>query len=287
MFSVRLVVLGTLLTAFSGGALCGQAGNDLSQSDQDIAVQDDGELAQLEHIVYKFANEHHRELRQLLNNLKRKDEPKYVQALQQINLQIDRIERYREIDAERHELELKLWVARSKKSVMAAKLIVQEDAAADLQQQLNGLEEAAVERAALEKRLNNLRRNLTRLSNRLEQLVGEELKLYKSKIELDRTRILQRAVELDKYIQGFDPADADQIKRLANRELNRLRPSLSTPRDNTPRDNTPRDNTPRDNTPRDNKRDSDKEQGKDKLEPAKPGAGNSVEADKPAETAPR
>ena len=220
-------------------------------------AQEEAELLAMEHVVFKFANENHPELKQLLNYLKRNRGDAYGRALQNINKQINRLSRIQDADPLRHEIELELWTIRSRKSLYAAQVIVQQQSVERLREQYESLRpsddgktaeqgtesdakgddsaagnadgnnESPTEKAR--QRWVAATNGLQRTRERLSGAVVDELKVTRKKLELDRSRMIERLAALNKQINEFDFEDERRVERLVRAALNQIKPSLVTP----------------------------------------------------------
>lgn len=81
-----------------------------------------------------FAKQHHPELLELLDVLKAKRPNRYATAIRELYNTCESLNRIRERDPERYELELRLWKATSRIQVLAARLTMRDSA--DLEREL-------------------------------------------------------------------------------------------------------------------------------------------------------
>ena len=72
--------------------------------------------------VMKFASQHHRELADLLQQLKNKNSPQYQQAATALHGDVERLARMKQRSPDRYQLELALWKLDSHVKLMAARL---------------------------------------------------------------------------------------------------------------------------------------------------------------------
>ena len=120
--------------------------------------------------VMTFVKHHHAELSQLLVHLKENAPREYDRAVRDLFRTSERLAQLQERDSEAYELELRLWKARSRAQLLAARL--QMTSSDELRSQLR----AALDEE-IEMRLALLQRDRHRISDRLKNLEDQISKL--------------------------------------------------------------------------------------------------------------
>lgn len=141
-----------------------------------------------------FAKQHHPELLELLDALRRTHPLRYATAIRELYATCESLNRLRERDPERYEAELRLWKAMSRIQVLAARLTMGDDA--QLKDELRrAIEEQIDARIALQK----LARD--RLRARMEQL-------ERSIAEMERTRDVEVERRMKRILNLLDEGRA-------------------------------------------------------------------------------
>jgi len=129
--------------------------------------------AEHEAVVRAFVILNHRELDDVLTKLKSASKPEYEKAVRQIYVYAERLNRLKEDDPERHEIELRLWKIDSRVRLLTARMTVAEsdDAQDELKKAVTDEFDAKADMLKLEHR---------RYSARLKKLEAELARLEKS-----------------------------------------------------------------------------------------------------------
>ena len=136
--------------------------------------------------VLEFVGKNHVELSPLLKTLKQHKPQQYARALRDLSRVEQRLSGIRERDPERYSLELKIWQAKSRAEVVAAKLAVSDS---------------------------------DQLRKQLEKLVAQNLKFRVQLLRRDRRKQQDRLKNLNAQIEQFSSTEAidRQVKILTQK----------------------------------------------------------------------
>lgn len=147
-----------------------------------------------------FAEEHHPELAGLLRQLRTRNEREFDRAARQIVSTAERLERLRDRDAERYEIQLETWKLDSRIKLLAARLSMGDDPA--LEKQLAELvatridvrvRQLKLDREQLEQRLQTTAATIDRLESDREKAIERELRRIHTSLETMPTRDRDRS----------------------------------------------------------------------------------------------
>lgn len=153
-------------------------------------------LKQQESAVSDFVSENHAELAPLLESLKTHSPQQYSRAVRDLHRVQQRLASMRERDVDRHELELKIWQAKSRAQLLAAQLAVSDDES---------------------------------LHEQLEKLVAQHLKFRGQLMRRDRRRQQERLKKLNEQIEQL--AAPETLEREVETLVRAVRRGAQKPRD--------------------------------------------------------
>lgn len=129
-----------------------------------------------EQSALRFARKHHPELAQLLEQLQKKSATGFSRGIREVHLSAQRLERFREKQPARFELELQSWKLSSEIRLLTAKWVMSQDPA---------------------------------LEKQIQELLRERQQTQLERLRSDRERLLKRLQELDREIRnGTEEFDA-------------------------------------------------------------------------------
>ncbi len=146
---------------------------------------------QVESKIDAFVRKNHPELKKVLTYLKQNRNNDYYRAMMQIKKTADRLESYKKRDPERHRIELKMWQTQSRITLLAAEIAVN---------------------------------NNQSLKNKLRAAVREENRLKIRRIELERSRIVERLKRLNEQESKIDNLKPSAIEQIVKAQINRFKP---------------------------------------------------------------
>ena len=137
-----------------------------------------------------FAQQHHPELEQLIQSLKKSDRRQYRLAIQHLYTQSEKLARIRERSEERYLNALKVWQLDSRIRLMAARLSMTDDPTweAELKKLLEArhdlrLEQLEAEQIKLLERLSKVERDIAGMTDQKDEMLATELQRLKTKLE--------------------------------------------------------------------------------------------------------
>lgn len=137
-----------------------------------------------------FATQHHSELAELLQTLKRSNKSAYVDALKDVAREQDRLAKLADRDAERHALAVELWKLDSRIRLEMAKFAMNQDSERD---------------------------------QRVKALLKERFDVRRKALELDHKRAQTRVTKLEEQLATFGTNSEER----AAAELERLKKSVA------------------------------------------------------------
>ena len=176
--------------AFSTLALVALAATPLFGQPAEKQAADDAENREARALA--FVRLHHPELRDLLDRLKKHNPGEFDKAVRQIAQTSERLERLREREPERHQVELELWKVDSRVRLLVARLTMTNDHA---------------------------------LVDEIKDLLAERVELRLHLLRLERERLASRIEKLDEVIADLDENHEDVVQK----EFDRLTRNLRAP----------------------------------------------------------
>lgn len=174
------------------------SGKDNSSKDKaaksKTATKVAGFTKEREAAAFTFVREHHPELANLLEQLKADDRIEYRRAVVELFAASERLAQIQENNPARYELELRLWKLNSRIHVLAARLSMGIDPAAD---------------------------------DELRRALADELLVRQQLIQLERDRAAVRLGNLEKQLETLRRDEPTQIEQRRERVLKNARSGLS------------------------------------------------------------
>ena len=146
---------------------------------------------EVESRIDAFVQKNHPELKKVLEYLKEKRGTDYYRAMMQIKKTSDRLESYKKRDPERYRIDLKLWQAQSRITLLAAEIAVN---------------------------------NKEKLKNKLRKAIRDENALKIRRIELERSRIVARLKRLNEQESKLERIQPNAIEQTLKSHINRFKP---------------------------------------------------------------
>ena len=141
--------------------------------------------------VLNFVEKNHRELKSVLDHLKKNRPSDYQRALNQINRASQRIENMKQKDPQRYQIELGSWKTQSRIKLVAAKLALNDN---------------------------------DKLRGELKKIIKEDISWRAKRLELDNKRLQERIERNKKSLRDIKSIDNSRLDRLTQNEINKMKP---------------------------------------------------------------